>query len=448
MRLASVVRLAPALLGLAGCFGSGGISPPGNEFFFPTGIALTSDGRYLLVANSNFDLRYNSGTVDVVDLQRAETAIAACPGRRCIDDFGGLAARDENEFLLAGDTVVIGSQVTDLALSPDGARAYATVRGNGSLTWFDVDEAAAPGARVLSCFDDRSPGVRTCDSVHEIIRTGDLWLPAEPYTLLAHGSWVFTGHADSGNVAVFDVSEGREPVLVRVLDFFPEGVNGFAWQPGSGPADDPENVWYFAVSRNSARLYPFRISHPSRQAGEGPAVSTAPAIQIATNSPGNDSRSIAFSPDGTRAFVSNRAPPSIVVIDTTLRPDGTPAGVNLATIELDHGPSKLVVQPLSEVRDPLSEVRYVVLVVCFDAEEIFVVDPELMAIVNVFKTGAGPHALVPQPEPDPAAGRPYRAYLANFGESTVWVLDFDPASPNFARPILSIGTPEIPSGHG
>ena len=254
-----------------------------------------------------------------------------------------------------------------------------------------------------------------------------MWLPAEPNTLLADDNWVFTGHADSGRVGVLDVSEGREPKLVRVLDIFPDGVNGFARQMGSS--------WYYLVSRNSARIYPFDLTMPSRQAGEGPAVSTGPAIQIGSNSPGNDCRSIAFSPDGTRAFVTNRQPPSVVVLDMTLRTDGTPAGTNLATIELGRGPSKLVVQPLPDG-------SYLVLVVCFDAEEIFVVDPVTMAIVDVFKTGAGPHALVPAP----ATGR---AYLANFGESTVWVLDFSSrSSPNFARPILSIGTPEIPSGHG
>jgi DNA-binding beta-propeller fold protein YncE len=423
------MRLAPALLVLAGCFGSGGIDPPGDRFFFPTGIALTPDGRYLLVANSNFDLKYNSGTVNVVDLAVAEATIAECGGR-CADDLGDLAPRDEKEFLVADSTVVIGSQVTDLVLSPDGTRAYATVRGNASLTWFDVN-AAAGAPRVLSCFDDRTtPGVRGCDSAHEVIRTGDTWLPAEPYTLLADEDWVFTGHADSGNVGVFSVAEGREPELVRVLDFFPYGVNGFARQMDGASG----LIWYYLVSRNSARVYPFNITMLSRHAGEGPAVSTGPAIQIGSNSPGTDCRSIAFSPDGTRAFVTNREPPSVVVIDTTLRSDGTPAGTNLATLELGRGPSKLVVQPLPDG-------SYLVLVVCFDAEEIFVVDPVTMTKVDVFKTGAGPHALVPAP-----AAR--RAYLANFGESTVWVLDFDPASPNFRRPILSIGTPEIPTGHG
>jgi YVTN family beta-propeller protein len=415
---------AAALLPLVGgCFGQGGIDPAGDRFFYPTGLAVSGGGRYLLVANSNFDLRYNSGTVVVVDLARVEEEIASCSGNRC-------DPRDEKDFLVTGSTVVIGSQATDLAVAPDGARAYVTVRGNATLTWLDLNEEPATGGRVLSCFGDPSPGARRCDGAHELERTGALWVPAEPYALLADRDWVFTGHVDSGDVAVFDVAEGRPPTLQRVLDNFPEGVNGFAKQPRPG---DPESAWYWAVSRDSSRLYPFMLGMPSRQAGEGPAVSLGPTIGLDSNNPGTDCRSIAFSPDGTRAFIANRQPNSVVVVDTTLRDDGSANGTSLATIELGGGPSRLVVMPLADG-------TYVVLVVCFDAEEIFVIDPVLMAVTDVFKTGMGPHAIAVNETAQ-------RAYLANFGESTVWVLDFAVGSPNFARSVLSIGKPEPPSSH-
>ncbi|MBI5499429.1 MAG: hypothetical protein HY907_04245 [Deltaproteobacteria bacterium] len=436
-----------AAAALAGCFGSGGIDPPGHRFFYPTGLALSPGGRYLLVANSNFDLRYNSGTVDVIDLAVVDAEIESCLGR-C------RGPRDEAQFFAGYDpaaptldernesagrhTVIIGSQVTDLAIAPDGRRAYAAVRGNASLTWFDLDEDAASGARVLSCFGDPSPGLRRCDGGHEVIRNGDLWLPTEPYALLVDRDWVFTGHVDSGDVAVFDVREGGDPSLVRVLDVFPEGVNGFARQPrlddpGTPRDESQDPAWYWLVSRYSTRLYPFLMSMESRQAGEGPAVSTGPSIAVDSNDPGTDSRSLAFSPDGTRAFVANREPPSVVVLDTTLREDGSVDGSTLATLDLGGGPSRLVMLPLADG-------EYVVLVVCFDAEEVFVIDPDLLAVVDVFRTGMGPHAIVP----DPARGR---AYLGNFGESTVWVLDFTPGGADFARTVLEIGTPEPPTSH-
>jgi DNA-binding beta-propeller fold protein YncE len=410
----------PALLVglLAGCLDSKGIDPPTDRFFFPTGLALTAGGRYLLVGNSNFDLKYNSGTINIVDLERVDAAIAECAGR-CRQP------RDEAAFLAADSTAVIGSQLTDLALSPDGRRAYAAVRGNASLTWIDVDEGAGSGARVLTCADGGAPGAQRCDGRHEIVRTGDVWVPAEPYVLLALEQWVLTGHVDSGDVGLFDVAEGRAPTIVRVLDQFPEGVNGFARHPGG--------EWLYLVSRASSRIYPFTVSMASRHAGEGPAISSAPAFGVGSNNPGADCRSLVFSPDGTRAFVANREPPSVVVFDSTPRPDGAPDATLLATIELGTGPSRLAIQPLPGG-------GYVVLVVCFNAEQLFVVDPTLLAVVQVMSTGVGPHALVP----DPAAAR---AYLANFGESTVWVLDYDPGSPYYGQSVLSIGTPEIPSSN-
>jgi DNA-binding beta-propeller fold protein YncE len=59
-------------------------------------------------------------------------------------------------------------------------------------------------------------------------------------------------------------------------------------------------------------------------------------------------------------------------------------------------------------------------------------------VVDVLVTGMGPHTIVP----DPARGR---AYLLNFGESTVWVVDLNPRSVHFGRSLLSIGTPERPT---
>jgi len=415
---AAAAAFLPAACGLlAGCLDSKGIDPPVDRFFFPTGMARTAGGRYLLVANSNFDLRYNAGTVVAVDLARVDAAIAECSG--CCRQ-----ARDEASFLRTEATVVVGSQVTDLAVAPGGERAYATVRGNASLTWIDLDEAAADGPGLLTCFDAFSDA-RRCDGRHEVIRTGDLWVPAEPYALLVLEDWVLTGHVDSGDVALFDVSGGRAPAVVRVLDQFPEGVNGFARHPSGD--------WLYVVSRDSSRLYPFTVSMASRHAGEGPAVSSAPSVAITSNNGGADCRSLAFSPDGTRACVANRDPPSLVVFDSTPRADGSPGFTLLATIELGSGPSKVAVQPLSGG-------GYLVLAVCFNAEQLFVVDPDLLAVVHVLPTGVGPHAIVPDAEAR-------RAYLANFGESTIWVLDFDPRSAYFGQSVLSIGTPEIPSSH-
>ena len=52
-----------------------GLDPPVDRFFFPTGLALTPDGRFLFVSNGNSDLKYNGGSIVVVDVEEALTRV-------------------------------------------------------------------------------------------------------------------------------------------------------------------------------------------------------------------------------------------------------------------------------------------------------------------------------------------------------------------------------------
>src|SRR5690606_17551988 len=80
-----------------------GVPPPVDQMVFPTGLLLdprTPEGeaaRYLMVANGNNDLRFNAGSVLVIDLEAFFAAWADedlhaypyCePGGRCILDPG------------------------------------------------------------------------------------------------------------------------------------------------------------------------------------------------------------------------------------------------------------------------------------------------------------------------------------------------------------------------
>src|SRR4051812_80485 len=52
-----------------GCYVSNaGFPPPTHSFYFPTGLAVSPGRTALYVANSDFDLQYNGGTVQVLDL--------------------------------------------------------------------------------------------------------------------------------------------------------------------------------------------------------------------------------------------------------------------------------------------------------------------------------------------------------------------------------------------
>ncbi|HEX2882108.1 MAG TPA: hypothetical protein VHO25_21460, partial [Polyangiaceae bacterium] len=65
------IAIFAAGLSLSGCFPPGdGREPPLDQVYFPVGLALSSGGDRLYVANSDFDLQYNAGTLMVLDAER------------------------------------------------------------------------------------------------------------------------------------------------------------------------------------------------------------------------------------------------------------------------------------------------------------------------------------------------------------------------------------------
>src|SRR5437868_6814455 len=85
---------AAAVLSQAHCFYSDqGLSPPHQSFYFPTGLAVSPGRNALYVANSDFDLQFNGGTVQVLDLRRMRATIdSMLAGIRCSEGASGACA--------------------------------------------------------------------------------------------------------------------------------------------------------------------------------------------------------------------------------------------------------------------------------------------------------------------------------------------------------------------
>src|SRR5512134_2942096 len=68
-RTAAAALSTLALSALSGCYtDSEGLDPPQKQLYFPTNLVISPGGRALYVTNSDFDLQYNGGTVQVLDL--------------------------------------------------------------------------------------------------------------------------------------------------------------------------------------------------------------------------------------------------------------------------------------------------------------------------------------------------------------------------------------------
>src|SRR5262249_50951307 len=60
-----------------GCTASGvDIEPKRDQLAFPTGLKVSPDGKILFVVNANSELRYDSGSLNVFDVNRIQQVIS------------------------------------------------------------------------------------------------------------------------------------------------------------------------------------------------------------------------------------------------------------------------------------------------------------------------------------------------------------------------------------
>jgi hypothetical protein len=231
--------VSPAVLAplVVACYSAGdGTAPPPNSLYFPVGLDVSTSGSVLYVANSDFDLQFNGGTIQSYDLHAirqdvvtvinnpADPTVAAkllrpssgagyslpADGNPCTSppvyrtDGSGLrqplgetCAPPVNSTLYVKDSVTIGAFATDLQLlrctnpntsdksfppgtapeatcPEEGSKLFVPVRGDASLTWAALapDTAASP-AFTLACNDATPTGARRCDGAHHAGNNSD-----------------------------------------------------------------------------------------------------------------------------------------------------------------------------------------------------------------------------------------------------------------------------------
>jgi hypothetical protein len=450
MRIArSIALFAPLAAAAAACLpDTGGIEPPSDQLIFPVGLATTPNDNFLLVANSNFDMKYNAGTVVAIDLSVLDEHLSAVPetgeavyATECgADGVSSVSGDDQYCFvddaalIREEETLRLGAFASDLEITALGDRAVVPVRGERAIVLIDVDEA---GPDVLSCGEG---GDLHCDAAHQVTSSSAVTLPIEPYevavTTLDETDQVgnttpvtlgFATHLAGGEVSMFSISRGPagSPVQAELLSVIGGVVGG-----ASGIAAF-ENETYVA-GRHDANPHVAVLSvltDPETGSYTGnPWFDQTDHVDIGDEMyAGTDARGVAVSADGSLAFLATRTPDALLKIDLDQL-----QLVDQTTVCIDP----------SVVAAYEHETVHYAFVLCFLTGHVYVVNTDLMQ-VQVRATGSGPQAI--------AFDDTRRlVYIANFRESNITVLR---AVPPFTQltdasgRVVRIGAPELPEGH-
>ncbi len=451
--------------GLAGCPDNSGVVPPIDQFFYPVSLAASPSGNWLYVTSADFDLRYNGGTVAPVDLACVRAAIAdpsrtTCagvpggPALRCSADRDQAGARvcESRAFIRSAQVRRISPYAVDSAVAqyPTRTRLYVAVRGDGSITWFDLDDAGgldcgAQGAGA-TCSDTHRAGADTSQSPIAARLAPD----PSSLSLDPERGWIFVTHQSTDptvdpntNATQPRASLLRDPastggsgapVLLSAIGNLSPGLSDGVLLPratGSGA----RSTW--VVTSRSVPFLSFFQAYPGSTAlrdGQ-PFLYQSSSVTVTGLNTGADSRAIVLDPDPAkrRAYIVSRLPEALLTLSLDAA-NPTTAVVTDAR-PLPGGPSRLVVRTVGG--------RTQLLVVSFDARVVTVIDADEGRVLGEIFTGRGPHQAIL----DPSAGHPF-LYLVDFLDAAVEVVDLrlpaDPANPGtYLHRVLTLA-PQLP----
>jgi hypothetical protein len=345
---------AIAAFALFACYSIGeGVAPPLGGIYFPTGLVVSRDSSHLFVVNSDFDLQYNAGTIQSLDLNRIRSlaprgcsADSDCPSDKycdvppatgdslehshwCVDRAGAygnrpcgvLGERSSSERITAPgrcnavdlqnpqdgtgslitDSVAIGAFAADVISrnfpNPDKyvERLFVPVRGESSVNWIDV---TADGK--LEC--GQNPG-QACDRKHRVGQdpadnSRGLRLPSEPYAIAAStdASSIIVTHQTRGAVSLLINDWVEGPHLEFVYSGLPPmPIAAIAMpQPALVQSGHYNLAQGFLVTYETAsRIDLFRFSSDAQSTPARPFLELSASAGVTVNSGGYDVRGIA-----------------------------------------------------------------------------------------------------------------------------------------------------------
>jgi hypothetical protein len=508
-----------------------GVAPPRNRISFPGSVKVDPDRRWLYVVNSNADLRFNAGTVVAVDVKLAAedryppaddesrkwkvcekpdyVRMDASSPRCCWDYLDhNILNCDERTYIHADSTIEVGSFGAGSALQSfkdapavcptipetpanrrecnppcdlDGAdrsRFYLAVRGNSSLTYFDIARDK-DGFPTLTCpvspasesaqdcaikDDEMSPFYEAAKKQQGNSGLQPTVVPDEPYALQLdeRRDLLYVGHLrgdvtrpSSGGISLFDIANASKGALGKPIFLRPSGP--------IFPADTTGSYGVSSLTMKGEQLY--ATSRFTPMATE--VIPSIPGAGCTAQEQFNDFavfptsntfvsplfgaevRGIQFlprrqpkgaAPTPERAFLLQRTPPAVLSFDSAMNQEGVYGNFPSEVIEVCQAPTFLQ-KDRTATEETAGADDALLYVSCFDQGQVYLIDPRVPRLVGIVDVGRGPAGLE---FGRPLAGEARRvAYVVLFGSNSIGVLDLTPGNDTQYHIIQRIGFPSV-----
>lgn len=494
-----------------------------KDLYYPTGLVVSAGRSALYVANSDFDLQFASGSVQAVDAAALRAAVAPIAlglasgdGASAACSAAGLGL-NADPFLNPGPcapiayaplvraSVYVGAFASGLLLSYDpreaGARLFAPVRGDPSVTFFDVgdDRAGETDPFALGC---GKTAAGFCGDTHRIGRDADrtqrgLLLPPDPVGIASstNGEAIVSAHPSQAAASLVVNPWDETPFLSYFAGDLAPGPTEIAAVPrpafvaaaeAQATAAGVPFIYrdaFVVTYRSAAQVDVLQYVRDSGSVPSRPFLVRAQQVAITTSSSNIDHRGVAVlsgeraaceascgSADGDvaclatcaetvplRVFVASRRPESLlfgrietIVLRGTSVVDGVTTeritgAFDLVTLDdalpLDFGASRVETgRVIDQDGTPVDRV----FAVAFDSRRVFIVDPYRARIEAIVRTGRGPHDIAV--DHGVANGEAYSyLYVGHFTDSYLGVVPLDLRRPlTYGSMIATVGHPLPP----
>lgn len=423
-RFATVVVLLAAL-GAAGCEVYEEPFPPRDGLYYPIGVQMHPEGRFLYVVNSNFDLLYRDelgGTVSVYDTEEGEFLPDATP---FIPSFGG-----------------------HIALNQDATQAYVTSRRADELTVLSVADqgqglycevGGEPEADTRPCTTNRIPDSRDGATI-----------PTDPFGIaVGHVERVRGEDLHGFDTVHMSHLAGREVTSATFSDDTFAGATmasaGLIEGGGAQIRIRPGTEEVYVAGRGADRVDGYSPYINDR--GEVEAIVRGDSVQLTGGSASTDARGLDFDDDGDWMYVATRSPSALHIVG--MDDAAGPEVVN--SIPLESRPSEVHFHRGADGVDRIYVPSY-------GNGTVAVVEPGREAVVDTIEVGRSPYSMAFDPTGPHCreTGERCRGYVTLFdaaadgadtfsrcGEEDercgrVAVIDLDPESDDFHTVIDTI----------